>query len=323
LARTGSTEEVNWALSPGPGLHVVWWRKRPVFMERRFLTKEASDDSRRGKPVETLRFRTIGRSQRVMRRLIDDVRAFSLESDTVTIRLWDDGYWLNVRGKSPRPLETIILQDGQMKRILADLHWFRGARDWYSQRGIPFRRGYLFAGSPGTGKTSLVLALAGHLNRPICVVSLGTIQQDTALFTAFSEAPPNAIILIEDIDCAFPAQSREDVTKTGGQLTKAGLLNAIDGVTTPDGRIFVMTTNYPERLDPALIRPGRADVHEKFEYLGPHEQQQMAARFYDAEFRPVPFAVSPAVLQAVFMQCPDDPQAAHDLLTNHEFAMAA
>ena len=211
-----------------------------------------------------------------------------------------------------------------MERILADLDWFLGARDWYHQRGIPFRRGFLFAGPSGTGKTSLVLALAGHLNRPICVLSLGTINQDNALFSAFNDAPPDAIILIEDVDCAFPAQRRDEDGKAMGQVTKAGLLNAIDGVTTPDGRIFVMTTNYPERLDSALVRPGRADVHEKFAYLEAVEQQHMAARFYADGFQPVPFAVSPAALQAVFMQHPNDPKAAHDLLAEtKELSLAA
>ena len=324
LTPRSEPQDINWSLSPGPGLHVVWWRKRPVFMERRFLNKEVSDDSRRGKPVETLRFRTIGRSQKIMRRLIEDVRNFSLTNEMVSIRVFADSYWMNVRSKTQRSLDTIILQAGQMERIIDDLTWFHASRVWYVTRGIPFRRGYLFAGCPGTGKTSLVLALAGHFNRPICVISLGSVTSDTELFSAFSEAPPNAILLIEDVDCAFPAQSREEDAKATGRVTKAGLLNAIDGVTTPDGRIFVMTTNYPERLDPALIRPGRADVHEQFTYLGPAEQRRMAVRFYAEGFQPLPFAVSPAELQGAFMQHPTDPEAARVLLLeSHGIALAA
>jgi chaperone BCS1 len=312
-------QETNWALSPGPGLHMFWWRRRPVFMERRYLSKEGSDDNRRGKPVETLRFRTIGRSQQVIRRLITDVRDFSLTSDTVSIRVWSDHYWANVRGKRQRPLDTIILRDGQMQRIIDDLVWFHAARQWYMERGIPYRRGYLFLGPPGTGKTSLVMSLAGHFNRPICVLNLSSVEDDSALFSAFNEAPPNAIILIEDIDCAFPTQTREDGDKEARSLTKAGVLNALDGITTPDGRIFIMTTNYPERLDPALIRPGRADVHESFEYLLPSDQQRMAARFYDTPFIPLSYPVSPAALQAAFMVNPTDPKAAHATLI-HELA---
>lgn len=304
----------SWTLSPGPGLHIFWWRKRPVVLERRYLSKETGEDTRRSKPVEILKLRTIGRSQRVVRRLIDDVRTFSLTSNVVAIRVWSEGYWATIRGKSIRPLDTIILQDGQMERIIADLVWFQEARDWYVMRGIPYRRGYLLRGSPGTGKTSLVMAMAGFFSKPICVLSLNAVTDDPALFTAFNEAPANAIILIEDVDCAFPAQTRDQSDKETGKVTKAGLLNAIDGITTPDGRIFVMTTNFPERLDPALIRPGRADVHELFEFLGQHEQCRMAARFYTEPFEPLPFAVSPAALQAAFILHPSDPQAAHDML---------
>jgi chaperone BCS1 len=305
---------VNWSLSPGPGLHVFWWRKRPVFLERSYLTKEG-DDARRNKPIETLRFRTIGRSQAIIRRLIADVREFSMSTNMVSLRVWSEHYWLNIPAKSPRPLDSIILPNGQVERITDDLHWFIKAREWYRQRGIPYRRGYLFAGEPGTGKTSLVIALAGYLNRPICILTIGSDIDDNSMLAAFNEAPANAIILIEDVDCAFPAQSRETAEKKeGGRLTKAGLLNAIDGVATPDGRIVIMTTNYPDRLDPALVRPGRADVHEHFYLLGPSDQQRMARRFYDQHFSPVIQPVSPALLQGVFMLHPDDPQAAHRAL---------
>lgn len=308
--------QINWSLSPGPGMHMFWWRNRPVFLERRYMSKEG-DDSRRNKPIETLRFRTIGRSQAIIRRLIADVREFSLATNMVSIRVWSDHYWLNVPAKAPRPIDSIILPDGQIDRIIDDLEWFIAARDWYRQRGIPYRRGYLFAGPPGCGKTSLVIALAGLYNRPICILTLGGDMDDNALVAAFNEAPANAIILIEDVDCAFPAQSRESTQDNSGRrLTKAGLLNAIDGVATPDGRIVIMTTNYPERLDPALVRPGRADVHEHFQLLGPNDQQRMAERFYDHPFAPVLAPVSPAVLQGVFMLHPDDPQAAHRALAD-------
>lgn len=310
MARSDFEPQSNWSLSPGPGSHFFWWRHHPIFLERHFLSKEG-ESARRGKPVEKIQIRTIGRSQKVMRTMLDEVRNFSKKSDLVSIRVWGDDWWTTVRGKGLRPLDTIILESGQKDRILADIQWFSTARDWYVQRGIPYRRGYLFSGSPGTGKTSLVLSLAGHLGRPICVLNLGSVSSDERLFSAINEAPPNAIIVIEDIDCAFSSHSREkEDEKEDNKVTKAGLLNALDGITTPDGRIFILTTNYPERLDAALIRPGRCDVHEKFHYLGADEQREMANRFYDQPFEPLPFSVSPAVMQAAFMQFPHNPTAA-------------
>jgi hypothetical protein len=321
LSGSGSDSETEWSLAPGPGLHIFMWQHRPVLLERSFLSKEVSDgQARTSKPIEQLHFRTFGRSQMTMRRLIQDAQELSTEGQLVAVRIWVEYRWMQVRGKAQRSADTIILKAGQFDRIIADLHWFLNAREWYFARGIPYRRGYCFVGPPGTGKTSVVLALAGHLRRPVCVLNLGSIESDDALFEAFREAPINALILLEDIDCAFPAQTRhsENDERDDGRssvrgISKAGLLNALDGITTPDGRIFIMTTNFPERLDVALVRPGRADIHETFEYFGATEQINMAQRFFN-EFEPLPFPLSPAEMQAAFMQFPNNSKAARAYL---------
>ena len=307
-----SSDTPNWDLSPGDGMHIFWWRGRPIFLERQFLSKEG--DKPRGKPVEMIHLRTFGRSQAIIRRLVSEVRELSLTSELVSIRMWSEYYWNAIRGKSQRPLDTIILKPGQAERLIDDIEWFLDAREWYKQRGIPYRRGYLLVGHPGTGKTSIVLAIAGHLNKPICVLNLASVNDDDALFHAFFQAPPDAIILIEDVDCAAASKDREaNQDNAAGKISQAALLNALDGISTPDGRIFIMTTNYPERLDRALIRPGRADVHEEFDYFEAPEQVRMAARFYDEPFEPLPFPVSPAVMQAAFMEY-SEPEAARNAL---------
>lgn len=316
-----NSRAVEWTLSPGPGTHMFWWRKRPIVLNRTFLSKEGNEASRGGRPVEQMHFRTIGRSQLIIRALIAEAQSLSIEDDRITIRIWDGYEWHQIKGKNRRLFDTIVLREGQIERIVNDVQWFIDSGEWYLQRGIPYRRGYLFSGPPGTGKTSIVLALAGFLKRPICVINLGAVGNDNALFEAFREAPLNAILLMEDIDCAFPAQVPQPIKsddsgidKAAQGLSKAGLLNAIDGVTTPDGRIFIMTTNHPERLDSALVRPGRADVQETFEYFGAPEQIRMASRFYSNDFEALPFSISPAEMQAGFMQFVDDPKRARAYL---------
>lgn len=305
-----------WDLSPGPGFHVFWWHGRPVFLDREYLNKDS--DRPRSRPVEVMHLRTIGRSQAIIRKLIDEVRHLALAEDLVSIRMWSDYGWHAIRGKGLRPLDSIILPDGKVERLIGDIEWFLGARDWYKTRGIPYRRGYLLAGKAGTGKTSIVLSLAGYLNKPVCVLNLGSIHDDDMLFLAFFQAPADAIILIEDIDCAMSARSRDDTSSEGeSKITQAALLNVLDGIATPDGRIVIMTTNYPERLDAALIRPGRADVREEFDYFHGPEQVRMAARFYDQPFEPLPFVISPAVMQAVFMQHSSPVAAREHLLVQH------
>lgn len=319
-------QPAEWRLSPGHGLHWFAWRNRLVFISR--MTEQPSPGAVGStKRFETLEFRTLGRSQSILRSLVGDAQAAMVESNLIRIRVWR-GYWANIRGKVPRELRTIILSAGQKDRIVADMTRYLGARSWYVDRGIPYRRGYLFDGAPGTGKTSLVLALAGHFNLPVCLINLGALQSDDSLMAAIIDAPANSIIVLEDVDCASSAKSRaprligpqepapenKEVADDAG-VTKAGLLNALDGIATPDGRIFIMTTNFPERLDAALLRPGRADVRETFSYLDADGQQELASLFYGPDvFRPVGVPVSPAVLQSAFMRAPDDPEKARAII---------
>lgn len=141
----------------------------------------------------------------------------------------------------------------------------------YVSRGVPYRRGYLFHGPPGTGKSSFISALAGHFGYSICMLSLSErTLDDDRLAHLLNSAPPNALLLLEDVDAAFVsrdlfenAQHRafEGMTR----VTFSGLLNAIDGVASAEERVLFMTTNHVHRLDPALIRPGRVDVQCLFD----------------------------------------------------------
>lgn len=127
---------------------------------------------------------------------------------------------------------------------------------------------FLFLLSPGSGKTSFIVALAGELDYNICILSLSDEgMTDDRLAQALSVVPQRSIVLLEDIDAAFG--SRLTGADAGGasrhrrsSLTFSGLLNTLDGVASSEERIIFMTTNYLERLDPALMRPGRVDsVH--------------------------------------------------------------
>jgi hypothetical protein len=160
--------------------------------------------------------------------------------------------------------------------------------DWYMERGIPHSLGIMLHGVPGAGKTSTIKAIAKDTNRHIFNLSLRpytTQRQLTNLF--FNETvtvhtydggkqslkiPLNRrVYVIEDIDCltdvvldrALKSQST-DQAADGDAVTLSFLLNLLDGVLETPGRILVITSNYPEKLDKALVRPGRIDVKIDF-----------------------------------------------------------
>lgn len=156
-----------------------------------------------------------------------------------------------------RSPDTLCLPHGTFEGLEARVGQFLKSREWYERIGAPWRFGVLLHGSPGTGKTSVAHTLASQFGLRLAVVPLADLQADEELFDAFSAIGEGAITLLEDVDCAFAARQSNEA----GGITFSSLLNCIDGVLAPqNGRVLVMSTNHPERLDPALIRPGRVDV---------------------------------------------------------------
>jgi chaperone BCS1 len=154
----------------------------------------------------------------------------------------------------------------------------------------------LFYGPPGTGKTSLVSALAAHFGLSIYMVNLADFS-DRNLMSAVNQVPAKSVLLFEDIDCMRGAESRVGTTSTGGQnarvgsstkenastqngVTLSGLLNVLDGFCAPHGVLFVMTTNHVEKLDEALLRPGRIDYRLFMGVASDHQKVELYRRFF-------------------------------------------
>jgi chaperone BCS1 len=185
--------------------------------------------------------------------------------------------------------------------------------------GIPFRRGYLLYGAPGSGKTSIIHSLAGELGLDIYIISLSkTGLDDTSLNSLISSLPAQCIAIMEDIDAAFThgltretagteledprhhdssrghENSEDDANEPQGQsrgrdspggskdsrITLSGLLNALDGISAQEGRLLFATTNRYHTLDPALTRPGRMDLHVEFRLSSQYQAKELYKRFY-------------------------------------------
>ncbi|KAJ0298560.1 hypothetical protein Brms1b_013355 [Colletotrichum noveboracense] len=188
--------------------------------------------------------------------------------------------WKRTITRDVRPIETVIMNERIKQMLLKDICSFLdpAARSWYTNRGLPYRRGYLLYGRPGTGKSSLSMSVAGCFGLDIYVLSLAGIN-DGRLSALFAELPQRCVVLLEDVDAVGTTQSRDtdadesdsgsevsrSSSKPPGTLSLSGLLNVLDGVASQEGRVLIITTNHIEHLDDALIRPGRVDKKIEFQ----------------------------------------------------------
>ena len=245
-------------------------------------------DMQHGIPWETVTLTSIGRNRQLYFDILNEARTSALRNyEGKTIMYTPVGAEWRPFGypRNHRPLDSVILDQNISENILSDIKEFISNTNWYTNRGIPYRRGYLFHGPPGCGKSSFIMALAGELDYSICLLNLSERGlSDDRLNHLLSTAPQQSIVLLEDVDAAFSNREESKAVKTAyeglSRLTLSGLLNALDGVASAEGRIVVMTTNYIERLDKALIRPGRVDVKQLIDYATQYQLEQMFARFY-------------------------------------------
>ncbi|OQD94980.1 hypothetical protein PENVUL_c125G09429, partial [Penicillium vulpinum] len=187
------------------------------------------------------------------------------------------------------------IKDGMIENIKEFLS--PQSKAWYKFRGIPYRRGYLLYGPPGTGKSSICSAIAGHLWLDIYTISLNSRKlNDDMLNKFFQSLPKRCIVLFEDVDNAGIGQEVSQMKNTGrvedssqeNELYSAGIslsafLNCLDGVGAQEGRILIMTTNHPEKLDPALTRSGRVDQKYHFDFMDTICIKQLFHLFFSEE----------------------------------------
>lgn len=285
-------ERLRVLFTPAPGNHIIRYKRRLLWIERE--RKEPTAGAAGKSDISALfmqeifYIRVLGWNQDVAHEFIEDARKAAerqskQEPSIYTVR-W--GYWQRGGPLHARPLESVILPAGMLEDLIADVQQFLNSQDWYRAMGIPYRRGFMFEGLPRTGKSSAVSALAGFLGIDLYLLTIsGEDMNDERLMNLLSNVRDGSIILCEDIDSCLHQRTfnREDDNSKG--VTFSGFLNALDGVAAREGCMIFLTTNHKEKLDQALIGPGRVDREFHFDYADHDQIERMFLRFFPGHKR--------------------------------------
>ncbi|KAG8634311.1 AAA-ATPase ASD, mitochondrial-like [Manihot esculenta] len=224
---------------------------------------------------------------------------------------WKATKWSHVVFEHPASFDTLAMATKEKEEIMKDLVKFSKGKSYYAKIGKAWKRGYLLYGPPGTGKSTMIAAMANFLNYDVYDLELTTVKDNSELRKLLIDTTSKSIIVIEDIDCSLdltgqrkPKKEKEEdkdgegkdpiskkkkeeeaENKKISKVTLSGLLNFIDGIWSACGgeKIIVFTTNYVEKLDPALIRRGRMDKHIEMSYCCFEAFKVLAQNYLDVE----------------------------------------
>ncbi|KAI1425013.1 P-loop containing nucleoside triphosphate hydrolase protein [Xylaria sp. FL1777] len=248
-----------------------------------------SDPSYDGIGGEELTLGCLGWSTEPIKKLIQTCQEYAdRQTEFFVIIYARDRYGMSWQPKARKPIrrvDTVHFDDGLKQALLADIRKYLdpSTKRLYQSRSMPYRRGYLFFGPPGTGKSSLSTALAGEFGLDLYEVKIPCVASDQDLEQMFLEIPPQCIVLLEDVDAIWTdrdSEKDESQTAARSSCTLSGLLNVLDGVGSAEGRIVIMTTNKPDRLDSALVRPGRVDMKVMLGNISRKSAEQMFVRMF-------------------------------------------
>ncbi len=241
----------------------------------------------------------------------------------------ENGMWKDtVLERNKRKFSTVVMKDSRNLEIGKLLTHFNESEEWHVERGIPYKKSFLFYGPPGTGKSSMIRAIAAELQRHIHFLNLAVIKNDLELVNLMGKINfKETILVIEDIDAQgkvthkrskefgevlnpnqvssstqpeLPQDPTQPITVNPTQLiaqpnpvvtqqpqvptlTLSCLLNQLDGVNNNHGMISILTTNFPEILDEALIRDGRVDERVFFDYVDHDVIYKMFVNFFNGK----------------------------------------
>lgn len=288
-----SSDKLENNLSLGYGRHLLWFYGCPLLIT---LIKEENNHQIEDK--DRILIQKIGRSKKVFEKLLKEIDVSSVDTNAIDSYTYSGNYWRSTREIQYRDLDTVFMNDKLKNKLILSIDKFIGSEDWYTKTGIPYHLGILLYGPPGTGKTSFIKAIATYTGYGIAYLPCSNLSK---IQEAIQEIPKKTILVIEDIDCQSSVRPRtkdteeynnddeRQVTKTNTddsisalqEMSLSNILNSLDGLISAHGYIFIATTNHIEKLDSALIRPGRIDLCLEVGYVTLDVLNQFLTKYYD------------------------------------------
>lgn len=251
-------------MAVGYGRTYSIWNRKLLIMDRTKIEASQTADSK-----EVITVTIFGRKSDTFKKMfseIENMNKVEITTENLTkVYVCQEGSWILSCKVHKRSLDSVVLPQKTKNEILSHLENFNKNKEWYLLNGVPYRTGIILEGPPGTGKTSMSKALAGHLNKDIYYMD-ATETGAQFVKNALRGVPPGSLVIIEEIDRMFDFFEKE--SKRDQKSPNAGpLLNALDGIVGNEDRIVIATTNHINKLDPALIREGRFDLKVHVGYM--------------------------------------------------------
>lgn len=252
-------------LSIGYGRHIMYYANSFILVSKRKLESNGTYIEK-----EEIKFTKFGRSHDLFRRLIEENQT-SKKSNEIYIYEIDDKSWKVASIHRKQSMDDLAL-DPEIKAMFRNMmDEYVGDPSRYYKLGLDHKLTVMLHGLPGTGKTSIIRSLASDYDYGICPININSMN-DSTLNAMITKAPENTFIVLEDIDSSKAVHDR----KIGGSdcvirkepsndreslfgVSLSGVLNALQGVASLDGKVIFMTTNALKSLDPALYRDSRVD----------------------------------------------------------------